>query len=336
MIFTSRRSLFIGKLFSLFIFIGLLSGCIQAAGSTSQNPEKPGVAFTATPFQPQKPNIYLSKAVPESWVDLVSQNSNLNVVEDKNSANLILSLSSSTSDLDELVSFTRVFAVAAQFPTVYDAITLEELKGLWGGENATNFTKLLVSTETRNVFEELWGNPPSDLVLEVSPEDMLIEAWKDPTTLAIIPFEEILPRWKVLKIDGLSPLDKPMNLSDYPLAVNYHLVGSKGSDDILSDLVTEIQKTLPATNRDETKMTVLVMSGTTALVRTTAYKIEKRGPDYPISAIKEWFLTADIRHVSNEISMNEDCPYPDPYDNKLIFCTKKSICLFCKGWVLML
>jgi len=323
MTFTRRRPRFLGKIIYIFIILGLLSSCIPEVGSIRQNPENPGGTFTPTPFQPQTPTIYLSKAVPESWVDLVRHNSNLEVLDDKISANLFLSLSSATGDQDELASLTRVFAVAAQFPTVYDTITLEELKGLWGGDKATNFSKLLVSAETRNVFEELWSNPPSDLVNEVLPDEMLIEAWKDATTLAIIPFEEISPRWKVLKIGGVSPLDKPMNVVDYPLAIKYHLVGSKGSDDIQGELVAEIQKALPATNRDESKMTVLVMSGTTALVRTTAYKIEAQGTDYPISEIKGWFLTADIRHVSNEISINKDCPDPDPYAATLQFCTKK-------------
>lgn len=323
MTFVRNQSRFFGGIICLFVFMGLLTGCIQENGLIIENHEIPGIEFSPTPFQPGNLSIYLSNSIPESWVDILKENASIDVVDNKTSANLILSLSPSGANQNDLGNFVRVYAVAAQFPTAYDAITSDELKGLWGGQKATNFSRLLVSEATRKALEELWSEPPSALVSEVIPDEMLGEAWKDPSTLAVIPFEEISPRWKVLKMNGISPLDRPMDLSGYPLALTYHLVGVTSDIDPANDVVSNLLDKLPATNRDESKMTIVVMSGTTALVRTTAYKIEKRGVDYPISAVKEWFLSADIRHISNEISMNEDCPYPDPYDNKLVFCTKK-------------
>jgi poly-gamma-glutamate synthesis protein (capsule biosynthesis protein) len=77
---------------------------------------------------------------------------------------------------------------------------------------------------------------------------------------------------------------------------------------------------LPATNRDESKMTVLMMTGTTALVRAIAYKMEIKGLDYPILKVKDWFKNADLIHVSDEVSFNPDCPFPD-YNGGLQMCS---------------
>ena len=112
-----------------------------------------------------------------------------------------------------------------------------------------------------------------------------------------------------------------MKESEYPLTISFYLVGAKVNEEPIAAKAARIVELLPTTNRDESKMTVVIMSGTTALVRTTAYKIEFHGVDYPISDIKDWFLSADIRHVSNEISFNEDCPDPDPWTTSMRFCS---------------
>jgi len=47
----------------------------------------------------------------------------------------------------------------------------------------------------------------------------LTATWSARDVWAIIPFENITPKYKVIKIDGISPLDKPMDLAKYPLVV---------------------------------------------------------------------------------------------------------------------
>jgi poly-gamma-glutamate synthesis protein (capsule biosynthesis protein) len=79
---------------------------------------------------------------------------------------------------------------------------------------------------------------------------------------------------------------------------------------------------LLAANRDPNKLTVVVMTGVTALVRATAVRMEEKGMTYPDQDIRDWLRSADITHISNEISFSPDCPDPkvDPYP--LIFCSK--------------
>jgi len=302
----------------------LLTGCIgtiQQIGDTGQvtSPQ----IVTSTPFQPENQTIFISKSVPQSWADTIKQKTDVKVIDSQNFPQLTLSTTEPDENEKDYASFTRVYAAVVKFPTVYDSITMDELKGLWQGIKGKNQDLLIVSEETANILEELWGSTPTELVKVMDAGALLDEAWSSPTAVAIIPFEEISPRWKVLKINGISPLDKPMNIDDYPLSIVFHLTGSKSNAPSLQAGATKIMEVIPATNRDESVMSVVVMSGTTALVRATAVKIEKRGTDYPISDVKDWFLTADIRHVSNEISMNKDCPFPDANEIRLIFCTNE-------------
>lgn len=78
---------------------------------------------------------------------------------------------------------------------------------------------------------------------------------------------------------------------------------------------------LPATNRDPTKLTTLITTGVTALVRATAYTMNIKGVTYPGRDIQDWFAEADLLHVSNEIPFYDKCPDPDPNQSKLVFCS---------------
>jgi poly-gamma-glutamate synthesis protein (capsule biosynthesis protein) len=74
-------------------------------------------------------------------------------------------------------------------------------------------------------------------------------------------------------------------------------------------------------NRDPNKLTVLAMTGVTALVRGTADRMEHYGVLYPGEEIRTVLRAADITHVSNEISFTADCPTPDPWTESLQFCS---------------
>jgi poly-gamma-glutamate synthesis protein (capsule biosynthesis protein) len=67
-------------------------------------------------------------------------------------------------------------------------------------------------------------------------------------------------------------------------------------------------------------MTVLLMTGVTALTRGTAIAMEREGVTYPAQDIRDWLLEADLTHVSNEVSFAENCPPPAGYTT-LVFCS---------------
>ncbi|MBK9604400.1 MAG: hypothetical protein IPO36_21585 [Anaerolineales bacterium] len=77
-------------------------------------------------------------------------------------------------------------------------------------------------------FTALWGGAPAAGTVQVVPADQLLDAaWNQMPAWAIIPFEQIEPKWKVLTIDGQSPIQKSFDSIIYPLTVTYRLTCSE-------------------------------------------------------------------------------------------------------------
>jgi poly-gamma-glutamate synthesis protein (capsule biosynthesis protein) len=77
--------------------------------------------------------------------------------------------------------------------------------------------------------------------------------------------------------------------------------------------IAEIDASVPFfTNRDTTKLTHVAMTGVTALVRATASQMENYGITWPGEEVADLLRSADIAHISNEVSFDADCPYPNP------------------------
>jgi poly-gamma-glutamate synthesis protein (capsule biosynthesis protein) len=99
------------------------------------------------------------------------------------------------------------------------------------------------------------------------------------------------------------------------LSVTFVLQGS-----ISDDKQATIQ--LPESNRNPDKLTTIILTGVTALVRATAFTMEKKGVTYPGRDIQAIMRQADIAHISNEIPFFSRCGYPpNPGQKKLVFCT---------------
>lgn len=278
------------------------------------------ITATATPFQPDpKPEgVYFGFSVPHEWIQDVG---NLKVTDDANAADLILDLPG-RPDVYSFAQFRRIFAVGAPFDTVLDNIALTELQALWSGgiPTSTGYQQLYVTEATNTFLTHYWGFPFDSSFKVIDPQNLVSELWSVSTALAILPFEEIEPRLKILRVDGISPLDRPMDVESYGLTITYFLSGSQDAEQRLQPEIEHIKSLIPATNRDESKMTVVIMTGTTALARVTLKKIELNGYEYPVEMIKDWFLSADLRHVSNEVSFMEGCKYVDAYTMQ--FCSK--------------
>ncbi|MCC6146300.1 MAG: CapA family protein [Anaerolineaceae bacterium] len=212
-----------------------------------------------------------------------------------------------------------VYALVAPFPTVMDGVSQKELTSAWQGRTSGEMQghPLLVSAATLETFQALWGNPAPGAVRVLSPEVILAEAWKKQPSWAIIPFEELEARWKVLHVDGLSPLDKTMAAESYPLAIWYAL---EGDTEVLGRLERGGVPPL-AGNRDPERMTTLIMTGTTALVRSTALRMEEKGIDYPARDIGTLLRSADLTHISNEVPFYSDCPPAKPLRGEARFCS---------------
>lgn len=218
---------------------------------------------------------------------------------------------------------TRViYALAAPFPTMKDQASSENLQKAWAGSAGGSWQSahLYVSEATYVVFTRIWG-PADDNFVQILPEDQLLSGvWQEGSAYALLPFEQLEPRWKVLTVDGDNPIWKTFNPESYSLGVPVAVSG--GDPALVSGLVEALSLSLPSPyNRDSNKLTTVVLTGVTALVRATAAEMETFGINYPSLDIGDMLREADILHVSNEVPFAPNCPTPNPSQPNLVFCS---------------
>ncbi|MCJ7548135.1 MAG: CapA family protein [Anaerolineae bacterium] len=197
-----------------------------------------------------------------------------------------------------------IHAVAAPFFTVDDDVALVDLRSTWQGSPSGPFTlhPLLATTDTVASLVDHWGPPGESSVRLVAADQLLREA-EAVDGWAILPFHTLVPEWKVLRLDDISLLEKGVDLAAYPLQLPLYVENRRGPEVVA--LLTPTSRVL--TNRDESQMTVVVMTGVTAMTRATARLMDAKGVTYPAQDIVHWFSDADFVHISNEVSFKPDC-----------------------------
>ncbi len=313
------------RLIHLILLACLLSaaGCTRtelptaaAEGTPITATPRPTAAVTVTPKPAEAPAVWIAAEVPQGVRSQIGGIDKLRIAISEDQAVLQVNvLPGKTGGGEVLAATTWVYAAAAAFPTVTDRVSLQDLQNAWqtGKGRAFPGKALLMSAETRAVFSAVWGQPAAGAVAVLAEDELLAAAWKgNPGSLALLPFDQLGPRWKVLRVNGLSPLDPALDVEKYPLAVTFGVTGR-------ADLKSALQ--LPPGNRDPQKFTTVVMTGTTALVRGTALRMEEEGVLYPGEAVRDILRNADLTHISNEVSFDENCPPAKPLRKEMRFCS---------------
>ncbi len=313
-----------------------LTGCqldttrpgVDGATPVSISPTLPGksatsaaLEITATQTAPAAlrtaPALAASVAAPEMLREMISGGEGAAFSEAADRADFTLAPETTGSSMEEGALW--VYALVAPFPTVADGVTFAELRDVWDNRAVEGATprNVYLSVQTLEAFSAVWGRPGGGNLRIANGLEIIDLAWADQNSLAIVPFEEIRPRWKVLQVDGLTPLDPRMDVEAYPLKVKFTWSAASG---VNTELLLP-PPPLPETNREAEKITTLVMTGTTALARYIAAKMEEHGVDYPLGDIAGWLQTADVTHISNEVSFYTECPPALPARKESRFCS---------------
>lgn len=212
-----------------------------------------------------------------------------------------------------------VYALVAPFTTITDEVSTAELMDYWKEGKSAPFTELILDQTAIQAVSSLWGKPIGNV--SIQPADQLLDlAWSNEKVWAIIPFEALLPRWKVIALDGQTPLSKHFDPIGYPLNVPISVWAESSKQ--LSEPAKVVAASLPDTNRDPQKLATVVVTGVTALARATAYDMEISGVTKPAEEVGDILRDADLLHISNEAPFWSECPYPDPYQGgELRFCS---------------
>jgi poly-gamma-glutamate synthesis protein (capsule biosynthesis protein) len=265
--------------------------------------------FVVPPTVPPPVTVYLDPHLPQGLRQSMNLPDRYQLVDQPDQAVLRLEVGNQPR------TAVWIHALAAPFSSLKTGVSSEALRQAWSGAGQANPIGVILLTEnTLAVFSAWWGEPAPGVV-EVIPEQALLEtAWGREDALALLPFEALEPRWKVLEVDGQSPLRNNFDPQMYALTVPLALSGDPA-------LAPGFAYYMPGTNRDPSRLTVVAMTGVTALVRATAFAMERNGILYPGKDVRDWLRAADLTHISNEVPFAQNCPYPNPTQEGMRFCS---------------
>lgn len=319
--------------FFIFLLAWIGAACVPStATGTPPVPALPPPTVTPTPFQPTvyqvsptaaaaappaatspatlppptetaalRPRLWLDPSLPPSLREQAAA-LDADLVTDADAADVRLILTDEPADL------RWVYALVAPFATLTDALSAAQVLAWWRGDWQPG--NLYVSDSAAAGWTQLWGMPgPS--VQALPDDEAVLSAVRSGAGWGLVGFENLSPRVKVIQIADDSPLHNDFHAEAWPLTLNY----------AFRPPAPALAEALSATNRDAEHLTVLVMTGVTALVRATADRMEKKGVLYPGGDIRDWLRGADLTHISNEVPFFDRCPQPNPMQDNLIFCS---------------
>ena len=303
------------------LIISLALSACNVAPTLAPPPNTPESRVTVTPTatetvlpteSPEVP-VYVYQPNPDLPTKLQEQINQANLPIGEGQANEI-SFSFEFSPENPIGNW--VYALVAPFPTITDEVSQSWLQDLWRGEPQDQIQRLLISPESLPALTSLLGEPGESLQI-IASDQLLENAWTNQNTWAIIPFEEIQPRWKVILIDGQSPIHKDFDEEQYLLNAKLSITSEAEAQ------LPESLENLHFSNLDSSKITTVMLTGVTALVRATAVGMDQRGVLTPAEYLAPIMQEADILHISNEVPFARECP-PHWNGDYLYFCSDTS------------
>ncbi|MDP3186737.1 MAG: hypothetical protein Q8M58_15870, partial [Anaerolineales bacterium] len=189
-------------------------------------PTLPPTAILPLPIpsipSPGTASLWISPAVPDA-LRLSALASGLSFASAPENATVLFDINLQSSI--ENRQSVWIYALVAPFPTVMDGVSADDLRRAWGGEPAGPFAgrPLWMTESTLAAFSAKWGAPGLGSVRTAPADQLLDAAWGEEPAWGIVPFESLEPRWKVLSVDGQSPIRKEFNTQAYPLIVTFAL-----------------------------------------------------------------------------------------------------------------
>jgi hypothetical protein len=142
-------------------------------------------------------------------------------------------------------------------------------------------------------------------------DSVLTDTIANTAFIAIIPFESLTPEYKVITIDGTSPLQKEFNKTTYPLTDSYWIKSDYSEFSV--DLQTKIQEILGDENYNSNELYDVIITGNSSIGARSQYlqllssDTNINDPTYPIRGIADTLRSASIAHLNNENSFAETC-----------------------------
>ena len=210
------------------------------------------------------------------------------------------------------------FAAATRFDTIDLTLRATHIRRAWLGQS-TAFAEIAILAESLPALTHLLGEPGDVVHIYASMSEVSEAVWRGRNILALVPFDQLTPSFAVYSVDGQTPVENgaKFNPTGYPLIATVYGRPAAGHTQDLARL----QDMVPPSNRNPDQLTVVAMTGVTAMVRLTAEQMDQRGDDWPAEVVGSELAAADITAISNEVPFVADCETDTDLDN-LVFCSK--------------
>ena len=317
---------------SFIFFILILSTACQNVATGSRNEsnivptQKPTLLSTATPIiipdkkptEPGEPVIqdetwWFSESIPESIKAELKKNYPMMTERDKNLAAYWVTQDKENKNLP--IIYEELYILTVPLISLKSGVEWEVLNDCWESGCSKANQILWVSDPDLPLLKIIFGSS-NQSNLTISTE--LPDGCNDDNCMRIQNFNNIEPGWRVLPIDGNSPFENTFNKYTYPLFYRLYL---DKNPDFPGDIEDTQNWMEPLSNFSPEKLTSVLMTGTTAMVRNFALNIENEGLTYPGKNISKILAAADFTHVSNEVSFYEECPPAKPLRVEMRFCS---------------
>ena len=276
-----------------------------AEGSATAIPASVPVAGELTIALPEP----LPPELMDGVVRWATQQPGTRIVTDTQGADIWISTDAGGALLAE-----RIYVPVSRYGDLEDAVSPADLLGDWMASPESGQLAMVADANAAAGMAMLWGTPQQ---LEVLPDGHAMAATLENSRgrHGVLPFDQLVPAVKALSIGGLDPTDNQFDASDYPLALRLYVDSTPEAAQHAASLQRFVAQEGLATNRDPNKLTVLMMTGVTAMARMTALRMEQHGYDYPAAEIGPILAGADITDISNEIPFTPDCQVNASEDN---------------------
>jgi poly-gamma-glutamate synthesis protein (capsule biosynthesis protein) len=256
------------------------------------------------------------------WIDAdISKHSYLDnlefpntvIVEDKEEANYWIE--TQTYDPKESrIIVEEFYILTVPFINQTKNVYIEDLEKIWSNKVQNNDLILWIQPDAEEDLRTIFKSEPGNQVVFSSekPEECgTYNCWR------VMNFLHSDPEWRIITIENQSPLTSNFDFNTYQLAYRIYLNVNTKSENVFqfSDLIE------PQSNFDQSLLTSVLVSGTTALVRNTASQIEQFGFDFPTRNLEALFDSVDIIHISNEVPFYSKCPPAVPVRKEMRFCS---------------
>jgi len=265
--------------------------------------------------------------------DLLEYAPGIEIVDFKEQAQAVLEILPAGAipagtDTYEDLGIYYIMAPVVSFYNISDGTAWEDILDWWSGDmsafdgilDVDGPPQMIIGDIDHGILQKILGEPLNENIQVVSGDVAVQDSLRIiEGAIAITSFENINKQFKVLSISEMSVFDRDLDYNDYPLAFSVMLTG-KDKEAVQS--AAAYFEGIEITNRDMSKLTSLMMTGVTAMVRGTANRMERYGNKYPGEKIVDVLRDADITHISNEVPFKEGCEVS--VDRFPYFCSKPS------------